>query len=299
MEVLFVDSAPKADACRYNSFSACPMRILQYVPQNRNVLAIALPALSFSPYLLSLTGAMALTLGMANSVSVILLQVLDLLYLWFSFPNEDQISNIAQVMCAKCNLLTMILASLPLFTPEMPEWLSDFTLICCALGGTALSALNALLAPIAALCGLIWEGLGGLYNLVVKPISSLCAPCMQGVNQGMGEGLVSAAAAGVTDAAVEIAVDACEIGDGDEEGDENANSSDSNEGEALGVAVAAGAVGAGAVMGAGMISKARKTPSYDPDDPPAHVQLVRKCLQIHTCIRVARRFGCMMEDMVN
>ena len=205
--------------------------------------------------------AMALTMDRYNAISVFLLQFFDVLYLFFSFPNEDQVSNLIQSISGQCNLLTIALVSLPHVVGDMPGWCGDLTLICCALAGTAINAFNAIIGPLAMLGGLIGKGLGTCFG----PCQSLIEPCLAGA----GTGVVSAAAAGVTDACIEIAMDACEIGEDEQSGSNDHSQRGPDEGGNVEIiAGAAMLTGAGAVM-----ATSGRTRQLDPTNPPAQMTL--------------------------
>ena len=143
---------------------------------------------------------MTLTLGAVNAGCVIILQVVDVSVICFMNPFTDNAFQVSEVFGAVSNLLTMILAAMPVLYGAMPEALGDFIIICCALMGTVMAAITTVVGPIFGFFGAI---VGGLVALV-------------GGGGGVGasnlaaSGTLLAAGASIRDSLQEMAEDALE-----------------------------------------------------------------------------------------
>jgi len=169
---------------------------------------------------------MSLTLGAVNAGCSIILQVVDVSVICFMNPFTDNAFQLSETFGAMTNLLTMILAAMPALYGSMPEAFSDFALICCALMGTLLAAVMAVVAPIFGLFGTL---MGSLISCIGGSVPveapNLVAPHT-----------LLAASASIRDSLREMAEDALEeFGQGD-----------GHSGDVAAVGVGAAAVGGAA-----------------------------------------------------
>ena len=199
---------------------------------------------------LLLAALMSLTIETSNAVLVLVLQVVDVLALMFSWPNEDNLSNFQEGFGAISTLVTIVCASLPSIGISMPDFLGDFVLICCALAGTAVAAVASLVGPISALLGKIQSLCGALLQN---------CPCGGNLQGGAIVGARGAAVASVFDSVVEIIEDG--VNDRLAEDDEEQSNDGTSDGDVDGLSGrAAMAVGLGAgVAGVGGLSETRKS----------------------------------------
>ena len=148
-------------------------------------------------------GAMALMISFGNSISVLLIHVLDLIALIFLQPNEDKLTNVQELLSGISNLASITFVSMPVFTgADLPEVLSDWMLVGFATGGTALAAISSAVAPIMFF-------FSGIFNAV----ETFVAPCMSGV----GDGVLGATAGVITEGALETAEEHFEVVENEQE----------------------------------------------------------------------------------
>ena len=117
---------------------------------------------------LLLAAAMSLTMESSNAVIVVVLQVIELMVVIFTWPNADNLSNLQESFGAVSNLLAIVCSALPSFMGEMPSFLGDVVLLCIALAGTAVAAVTAIVGPVVAIVGQIQSLFGAL--LSVAPV---------------------------------------------------------------------------------------------------------------------------------
>ena len=99
--------------------------------------------------------AMGLTIGAANAGAVIVLHLFDVGVLTFMNPFCDNVFQGSEMFSACSNLFTMILVSMPVLHGDMPEALSDFFVVCCALAGTVMAVVAAVVTPIFGVFGAV------------------------------------------------------------------------------------------------------------------------------------------------
>ena len=198
---------------------------------------------------LLLAALMSLTVETSNAVLAIVLQVVDVLALMFTWPNEDNLVNFQEGFGAISTLVTIVCAALPSIGLTMPDWLGDFVLLCCALAGTAIASVTSLVGPISALLGKIQSLCGALFQN--------CPGVGGNLQEGAIAGVGGAATAAIFDSVVEIIEDGVDDHFGGDEEQENDGSSDDVDGISGRAAMAVG-VGAGVAAAGGRHSETRQ-----------------------------------------
>jgi hypothetical protein len=187
---------------------------------------------------LLLAAAMSLTMDHSNAVFVLVLQAVDVVAIFYSWPNSDNLTNAQESFGMISNMLTIICAALPSFGFALPDFMGDFALICLALAGTAVAAVSSLVGPVFLLLGKAQSLFCVLFEL--------CSGASSNLEEGVMSGIVGAATAGAFDSVVEIVEDGVmEHFAGDGEGDKG-----EGDGGGAGTAMAVG-VGVGVAVAYG------------------------------------------------
>jgi hypothetical protein len=212
--------------------------------------------------------AMALTIGAANAGAVIVLHIFDVGVLTLMNPFCDNVFQGSEMLSACSNLVTMILVSMPVLHGDIPEALSDFFIICCALAGTVMALVAAVVTPILGVFGAVF----GL--------------CMSAMPDGLGaasaggaSGALFAAAANIQESVQELLEDSMEeiVADGEVEGDRD-----------MGRDAALLGVGAAAVGGAAYYAYTRSQGLRDAMDT--------SCTTAHSTLTLGLEFNAAGEE---